>query len=88
MQTLTNDPFVLLNLFGGLACLPALLYVVYQRFFSPLAGIPGPFWASLSRLWYAYIVWKGNMHQVLPGLHRKYGDVVRIAPNEVQVQVL
>lgn len=60
-----------------------LLYVVYIRFLSPLAGVPGPFPASLSRLWLAQQSWKGNMHRTTMTLHEKYGPVVRIGPNEV-----
>ncbi|KAL9093089.1 MAG: hypothetical protein Q9159_000448 [Coniocarpon cinnabarinum] len=67
------------------ATVPLILYVVYQRLFSPLAGIPGPFLASVSRFWLTYVVWKGGMHERLPALHRQYGPLVRMAPNEVHV---
>lgn len=59
------------------------LYVVYQRLLSPFSRIPGPFWASLSRLWLAWHAYKGDVHAVTVRLHEKYGKVVRIAPSEV-----
>ncbi|KAK5121408.1 hypothetical protein LTR85_005240 [Meristemomyces frigidus] len=65
-----------------------LVYVLYQRFFHPLASIPGPFWASLSRLWMAKRSWDGDMNTTMIGLHGKYGDLVRTGPNEVSVSDL
>lgn len=35
-------------------------YVIYQRHFSPLGKIPGPFWASVTPLWREYRVLKGK----------------------------
>jgi len=53
---------------------------------TPLKGVPGPWLASCSplyRFWYAVV--KGNFHNDLTDLHRRYGNVVRIAPNEVSI---
>ena len=62
--------------------------VILRRYaLSPLRKCPGPFLASISRLWYTYINWRGNQHVVLERLHAKYGDVVRVAPNEVCVRL-
>jgi cytochrome P450 len=66
----------------------AIAYVVYQRFFSPLAKVPGPFWASLTRFWLVKVVRESNYHRVAQQLHAKYGSVVRIAPDEVSVSDL
>ncbi|KAK6392882.1 hypothetical protein LTR65_002964 [Meristemomyces frigidus] len=74
--------------------LPAVLialpfvYTVYQRFFHPLASVPGPFWASLSRLWMTKHAWDGDMNTTMITLHAKYGDLVRTGPNEVSVSDL
>jgi hypothetical protein len=73
---------------GWLAALFAasvFLYVVYQRTLHPLAGIPGPTIASLTRLWLGRQFRKKAMHRVEIALHRRYGSVVRIAPTEVTV---
>jgi hypothetical protein len=32
-------------------------------------------------LWRLYHVWRGNSHLVIEALHQKYGPVVRIGPN-------
>ncbi|KAL2675845.1 cytochrome P450 family protein [Phyllosticta citricarpa] len=60
-------------------------WIVYQRFFSPLAKIPGPFWASISRYWITKHSWTGDLHRTMIALHAKHGNLVRIAPNEVSV---
>jgi len=60
-----------------------LLYVLYQRVFSPLAKVNGPFWASLSPAWKLLKLVNGNYHETIVELHEVYGPIVRIAPNEV-----
>ncbi|GME65169.1 Pisatin demethylase [Neofusicoccum parvum] len=60
-------------------------WIVYQRCFSPLARIPGPFWASISRLWYLQRINAEDMHRYTKWLHEQYGPIVRIAPNECSV---
>lgn len=61
------------------------IYYVYLRYFSSLAKIPGPPFVAFSRIWLAYHSSKGDMHKVIPQLHKHYGRLVRIAPNEVSV---
>lgn len=65
------------------ASLSLLGYIIYQRLLSPLAKIPGPFWASLSPLWKLRSFARGDFHETIVALHQKYGPVVRIAPTEV-----
>jgi len=60
-----------------------LAYVLYQRLLSPLAKIPGPFWASVSRLWITKHAWDGDMNRVAIALHERHGKLVRTGPNEV-----
>ncbi|EXJ86820.1 hypothetical protein A1O3_03774 [Capronia epimyces CBS 606.96] len=59
--------------------------VIYNRYFHPLKDFPGPFWASITTLWYCRAVrcGRGQDHQ-LP-IHKKYGYFVRLAPNLVQI---
>ncbi|KAF2969163.1 hypothetical protein GQX73_g4407 [Xylaria multiplex] len=52
---------------------------------DPLRRIPGPFVARLTPIWLWYISWRGIECTVLEGLHKKYGSVVRIAPNELSI---
>ena len=63
----------------------ALLYVAYQRLFSPLASIPGPLNASLSKWWLIKHTRKGDFHRQIVHLHSVYGPLVRIAPNQVSI---
>ncbi|KAH7339256.1 cytochrome P450, partial [Pyrenochaeta sp. MPI-SDFR-AT-0127] len=51
--------------------------------FTPLAKYPGPRIAAISDLWYAFNWLGGRWPFVVRGLHQKYGDVVRIRPNEL-----
>ncbi|KAI0533334.1 cytochrome P450 [Xylaria digitata] len=55
----------------------------YKRYASPLRSIPGPFLASCTRLWKIRSTIGENTHWEHIDLHRKYGPVVRIGPNEV-----
>ncbi|KAH6683345.1 cytochrome P450 oxidoreductase [Halenospora varia] len=64
----------------GIFC---VVWVIYQRFFSPLADVPGPFWASITRFWYFNRAAAEDMHRYTKELHKKYGPLVRIAPDEV-----
>jgi hypothetical protein len=52
---------LLFLLFVLLVALHVALHVAYQQFLSPMAKIPGPFGASLSRLWMAKHAWQGDM---------------------------
>lgn len=79
-ENLALHPFALV--FGGLF-LAVLGYIVYQRFLSPLAKFPGPFWASLTPFWKLHAFSQGNFHEQILTLHEKYGKFVRIAPTEV-----
>ncbi|GAB1744720.1 hypothetical protein NU219Hw_g2259t1 [Hortaea werneckii] len=67
----------------------ALAYLVaaalYNRFFHPLAKYPGPFWASVSTLWYHRTVRNGIRENCQSPLHEKYGPFVRIGPNTLAI---
>lgn len=58
-------------------------YIIYMRFWHPLAHCPGPFIASLTNLWSAKMSVDGDWPHRMDTLHAQYGPVVRIAPNEV-----
>jgi cytochrome P450 len=65
--------------------LAAIIYIAYQRLFSPLARIPGPFSASLSKWWIVKHTRNGDMHREMIRLHEIHGPLVRTGPNEVSV---
>ncbi|OGM41143.1 cytochrome P450 [Aspergillus bombycis] len=59
------------------------VWIIYTRWFHPLAKFPGPFWASITRIWTLLHVLPGNAEKRQMKLHARYGPVVRIAPNEL-----
>lgn len=60
----------------------AIIYSFIRAAASPLKSIPGPPAARFTRLWYLQKVWTGEFSRLNIDLHRKYGRVVRLAPNE------
>ncbi|EXK46257.1 hypothetical protein FOMG_04463 [Fusarium oxysporum f. sp. melonis 26406] len=52
---------------------------------SPLRQVPGPFLARFTRLWLLKQVYFGTYPKTSIELHRKYGPIVRIAPNEYSI---
>lgn len=92
MQALLKD---IETLRTELPCKPWLLFLVpgtilllvsfYRIFFHPLRRIPGPFAAKFTELWRTTKYAKGNWHQDILDLHRQYGPVVRVSPNEISI---
>lgn len=58
---------------------------IYNRYFHKLRHFPGPFWASITPLWYWKTIRREQAEDVQYSLHQKYGDLVRIAPNHLAV---
>lgn len=85
-MSIVNDQSHSGYLLVALQIAPAIFlffWVLYQRVFSAFAKVPGPYWASLSRVWLAYHSYTGDLHIVTMRLHEVHGKVVRIAPSEV-----
>jgi len=57
--------------------------VLYRVCLHPLANVPGPRLAAVSNIWHAYHASHGQMLKLATELHRHYGPVVRVGPNEV-----
>ncbi|EFQ99889.1 hypothetical protein MGYG_02901 [Nannizzia gypsea CBS 118893] len=68
---------------GGLFILYTLGTAIYNLFFHPLRKFPGPKYSALSRLPVTWATLSGQRAQFRFNLHRKYGDVVRIASDEL-----
>ncbi|KAK7676146.1 hypothetical protein QCA50_020897 [Cerrena zonata] len=67
-----------------LATISFLLGVaVYRLYFSPLAAIPGPWYAAVSDLWLNTWIARLEQHRTIQALFEQYGPVVRIGPNKV-----
>ncbi|PGH01390.1 hypothetical protein AJ79_07931 [Helicocarpus griseus UAMH5409] len=66
-----------------------LLYLcgqaIYNVFFHPLRSFPGPTSYAMSRIPYLNKLFRGTLELYMLDLHKKYGDVVRIAPNELAI---
>ncbi|KAH7403319.1 benzoate 4-monooxygenase cytochrome P450 [Cadophora sp. MPI-SDFR-AT-0126] len=73
-------------IFRGTALITfGILYLIYTREFTPLRNVPGPFLASITKLWIVNKQRSFKRHEVDMELHRNYGLIVRVAPNEVMV---
>ena len=75
-----------------LSILASILYsaflAVYRLKFHPLAKFPGPKLAALSR-WYEFyheVIREGQFTFHTQELHRKYGPIVRITPDELHIR--
>jgi len=57
---------------------------IYNLYFHPLARFPGPSLAAMSGWWkiWRYMVTKDHIPKLFE-VHEKYGNVVRVAPNEL-----
>ncbi|KAI9172614.1 Cytochrome P450 monooxygenase sdnT [Paramyrothecium foliicola] len=63
--------------------LSLMTVAAYRLFFHPLARVPGPRLAAISNVWYAVQVRNGRTAKLGRMLHRQYGPVVRVGPNEL-----
>ncbi|KAL5363848.1 amino acid permease-domain-containing protein [Aspergillus floccosus] len=55
---------------------------------SPLRAVPGPRFFALTRWRLAYEDYRGTRTHCINSLHKKYGDVVRVGPNELSFNSL
>ncbi|KAJ5933487.1 cytochrome P450 monooxygenase [Penicillium verhagenii] len=60
-----------------------VLKALYSRHVHPLAYFPGPFLWTVSRVPYATAYSRGILHKKIQSFHDQYGDVVRVAPDEL-----
>ncbi|EFW99477.1 3-hydroxyacyl-CoA dehydrogenase [Grosmannia clavigera kw1407] len=57
--------------------------LIYRLLLHPLRSFPGPFAAKVSRLYWLYLQRNGHIHTEMRSIADQYGDIVRIAPNEL-----
>ncbi|KAK3215581.1 hypothetical protein GRF29_8g424887 [Pseudopithomyces chartarum] len=63
----------------------AIIHCVYNLYFHPLSSYPGPpLWCAL-RLPYVIRAVQGRLVYDMLDLHKRYGPVVRVAPNELSL---
>lgn len=58
-----------------------IIYLCLQYFHGGLNKYPGPFLAKFTNLWRFLDVRRRRAEVTHIGLHKKYGDVVRLGPN-------
>lgn len=56
---------------------------IYNLFFHPLRHYPGPLFSRATRLYHVFWDVRGLSHWKIKEWHEKYGQVVRIAPDEL-----
>lgn len=56
---------------------------VYRKLFHRLSHFPGPFMASVTKLWQTTKTLDSQNHILLDSLHKKYGDFVRTGKQSV-----
>ena len=71
----------------ALATIAVVLYhafnIIYNLRFHPPSSFPGPPARRASRIPYTLSILRGRLHTDTAALHRKYGPVIRVAPNEL-----
>ncbi|TFY77029.1 hypothetical protein EWM64_g6981, partial [Hericium alpestre] len=77
----------MLNTYSPLLLLCPAAYAVaiciYRLYFHPLRSIPGPWYAAISHLWLRPFSSELQQTFAIHSLVKKYGPIVRIAPNRV-----
>ncbi|KAL4929122.1 cytochrome P450 [Aspergillus undulatus] len=62
-----------------------ILRLLYRLYIHPLSLIPGPKLAACTSLWLAYHTYIGNEASVISALHKEYGRILRIGPNDISI---
>ncbi|KAF2176414.1 cytochrome P450 [Zopfia rhizophila CBS 207.26] len=62
-----------------------ILCSIFHAYSPKVWAVPGPFFAKFSRVWYLRQVSHRDFQKTNIELHRRYGPVVRIAPNEFSI---
>ncbi|KAF4981105.1 hypothetical protein FDECE_17751 [Fusarium decemcellulare] len=68
---------------GGAILFLSVLRIIYNIYLSPLRTYPGPNSSAATSVPYLKAVISGTTCEYVYKLHQKYGDVVRISPNEL-----
>ena len=69
----------------SISLLSSFAFIIYRAYLHPLAPIPGPLHCRLTSLWSYYHSYLGDECTQITALHRLYGPVLRVGPNEVCV---
>lgn len=91
METLLDstdeNPLKILTVIGAVVSVGLAYFLVgrpiYRLTLHPLSRYPGPKLWAITRLPLSYHQYQGHYHVKLLELHKKYGEVVRTAPNQI-----
>ncbi|KAI1458694.1 cytochrome P450 [Annulohypoxylon moriforme] len=81
---LKESPIIVALLLGGLTLLS---WLVTSEFSSPLKKYPGPFLARWTNWWRFALVRTGSYHLHVKRLHDRYGPILRIGPNTLDIDI-
>ncbi|KAK7409337.1 hypothetical protein QQX98_008461 [Neonectria punicea] len=70
---------------GALVTAVCLARCLYRLYIHPLSGVPGPRLAACSSLWLAWHTFVGDECTAIFELHKQYGPVLRVGPNDVDI---
>jgi cytochrome P450 len=62
--------------------------LIYTLYLAPLRNVPGPLFAKASGLYSLFIDMAGCRAKTIESLHKAYGPVVQLGPNEVSFNVI
>ncbi|KAG0360685.1 hypothetical protein BG005_010151 [Podila minutissima] len=79
-----KGPATVARLVVALSLLNTVRTLIYNKYFHPLSHIPGGF-TSLSNFYTALGTSIGRSHEFTPQAHKRFGKVVRVAPNIISV---
>ncbi|KAF9880334.1 cytochrome p450 [Colletotrichum karsti] len=86
MALLTFSLVNTLGLAAGLLFAYVFGHVFYNLYIHPLRRFPGPFWMRATWIPFCYKLCTGTLPYDTLELHRKYGMVVRVGPDELAFQ--
>lgn len=82
---LDEQLFVTAYICFGSLFLYAIFRTLYCAYATPLRDIPGPWLAKFTRIWLFRAINSRRFNEINIQLHKKYGPIVRIAPNEYSI---
>ena len=77
-ETLASVAWTLFTSLPWFLLATTLFWITYTRYLHSLARVPGPFIASITRLWYVRNVQEGSFDTINRQLHETYGTVTTI----------
>lgn len=81
--TLASLPVLLFLCASSLLILYFLGLTIYNVYFHPLSSYPGPKIAAATPFWWVWHSIQGDLSFHILALHEKYGEIVRVAPDEL-----